>query len=472
MTAPGPLMTEPAPDAARYRILLVAVLAVLALIVGALTVGNAVRGPRVVEAAASGARLVDSAGTPVVARLDQAVREVPADAVSVVPETPIEVAVDGADLTVRFAERLRYATDYEVTIADAVGVATGARGDLTLRVSTPDARPHSLVRGSPTGEPDRILRRPLAGGEAQVVYSATRIQEYAVLPGQLAVVEQDDSGGATLRLARIGEDGAAEGEPERISLPDSSTVDQVASSGSSGLLGYVVTADAGATLDNVLHIYDPTDSSGIGTPVTGLDGAPLSVLDWQWVPGTTSLVAQAFDQTLLLADPLAGTPPTPLGAHAEMRDFLPGSTRLVVADPTGGGTIDLASGETRALALPEDGLPDETYRDSVIALDDDEYLQTVSEPSLEFGAVDYRVLRVGPEGARELYAPASPTAGIRDVCPSPNDQFVAVEVVSPEGTTDDYPTVPSFTAISTVVVDMESGDASRGLPGFAVDWCG
>ena len=44
--------------------------------------------------------------------------------------------------------------------------------------------------------------------------------------------------------------------------------------------------------------------------------------------------------------------------QAELRGFIPGTTTLVVADPDEGSTIDLATGETAPLDLPEAPLPE------------------------------------------------------------------------------------------------------------------
>jgi hypothetical protein len=163
--------------------------------------------------------------------------------------------------------------------------------------------------------------------------------------------------------------------------------------------------------------------------------------------------------------------PVPLGEHAEMRGFLPGTLRLVVADPLSGGTIDLTSGESAPFDLPDDGLDEFSYPGKIVVFADDQYVEVASRPAPGDGIVlDYEVLRVGPEGVEVIF---DPDAGIpiRDICLSPNAQYLAVEVQDPEGEPDDYPLVSGRTLTTTYFVDLETGAANRAIAGFASSWC-
>ena len=215
-----------------------------------------------------------------------------------------------------------------------------------------------------------------------------------------------------------------------------------------------------------LRLFDPIDPSGSTRVVTGLDGEAVAVLDWLFVPGTAYLVVQTFDQSLLLVDTATDAVPVPLGEHAEMRGFLPGTVKLVVADPLSGSTIDLASGETEPLVLPSDGADEESYRGKLLTLGDDRYLEIVygAVPGGSF-QLDFELLLVSPEGAALLYDPVAGTA-IRDICLSSNAQYVAVEVADPDGVPDGYPNVSSRTGSTTYFVDLVTGESNRSVSGF------
>jgi hypothetical protein len=207
-------------------------------------------------------------------------------------------------------------------------------------------------------------------------------------------------------------------------------------------------------------------------PLAGLDGEPASVLDWRFVPGTPYLVAQTFDESLLLVDTATPeAPPVPLGEHAELRGFLPGSPTLVVADPLSGSTIDLASGETTTLELPDDGLDPAAYPGEIVTLGLDRYVEVASRPAPgEEFVLDYEVLLVTPDGADVVYDPA-PGIPLRDVCLSPNAQYLAVELQDPQGEPDGYPNVSGRAGSTTYFVDLATGRADRAIAGFAASWC-
>lgn len=106
----------------------------------------------------------------------------------------------------------------------------------------------------------------------------------------------------------------------------------------------------------------------------------------------------------------------------------------------------------------------------LLLLDSDSYLELEADYSPETGTAQYSVVRVDASGTTEIFR-TSPTGRIRGLCLSPNSQFAAVEAVSAEGVPDDYPDVPGFSATSTVLVDLGTGDTSRSVNGVSRDWC-
>ena len=451
-----------------YRRTVLATVGVLALATTTLGVAGAFRPPRLDTATVAAATALERPGQRLVLQVDQTIDPVDAADVTIEPAVPIEVVSDPRTVTIRFPGMLRALTDYTVRV-DVRGASTGIEGTLEHVVATPDLSVAVLLRDL-TG-PDQVIRRDVAGGAPEVLFAADRIQEYAVTPETVAAVLLGDSGAeGRLVVAPAGSTSTQE-----VNLPAPGRLQQLHASPSSGRIGVVFTAtdpaDGGAA--SRLLLFDPADPSGLLRPVLGLDGAPLSVLDWAFVPGTPYLVAHSFDEQVLLVD--TNDPdavPAPLGEHAELRGFLPGTLSLVVANPLSGALIDLTTGETTTFAPPDDGQPDDVYRGELLALSDDRYVEVVSRPGGDTGFVlDYAVLLVGPEDVEVLADPA-PGVSVRDVCLSPNAQYAAVEVQDPAGEPDGYPTVSSRTATTTYFVDLETGAANQGIAGFAPSWCG
>jgi hypothetical protein len=452
------------------------VLGALALAAGGLTAANAVQGPRVLRGDVNASAAIERSGQRLVLQLDQPVAALDADDVELTPATPFEVESEGSTVTLRFTSPLAYDAEYVVGIPDVRGLATGATGGLEWSFSTPDPVVHVLQRAGAAGaagqgaEGDRIVRRDLDGVEPVVAFQADRIQDFALAGDSIAAATLDADGAADLRL--VARDGSGD---SRIALPGVGSIDELHGSGASGLFGWLYSSRSGEqpVVTRMLQVYDTTDTSGVARTVPGLDGEPIEVRDWLFVPGTSSMVVQAADDSILLIDPLSDAPPTPLGSHAELRGFIAGTTRLVVADPQQGSTIDLATGEQSPLELPQRELPPGAVPGALLALGPDSYVELVrTAGDAVTGEGQSAVLDlVTADGARELWRPAAAGTSVGAICLSPNGRVVAVEATSAEGVPDGYPGLPGSSATTTVFVDVASGDASRGIPGFRVDWC-
>lgn len=463
----------PAPDGRRevrerrsYRRAVVATVGILGLATAGLGVAGAFRGPHLADAGVAAATALERSGQRLVLQADQQIEPVTTSDVTIEPDVPVDVSSDGRSITIRFAGMLRARTDYRVA-ATVTGTATGVTATLDYTFSTPDLEATVLVR-DPDGR-DEVRRRAVSGDDAVTLFSADRIQEFAVARDGIAAVLLGENGpDGTLVLAPTGEQQGLD-----IPLPGPGRLQQLRASPTTGLIGVLFSSSDARAADAAvaqLLLFDPTAASGLTRPVTGLDGEPVSVLDWRFVPGTAYLVVQTFDESLLLVD--TATPdatPVPLGEHAEIRGFLPGTLQLVVADPQSGSTIDLATGETTVLDLPSDGLDPSAYPGRLVALARDRYVEVVARPGAGF-VLDYEILLVGPDGVTVIY---DRDAGIPigDVCLSPNAQYLAVEVQDPDGEPDGYPNAAGRTGTTTYFVDLDTGSADRGITGFAASWC-
>lgn len=453
-----------APDRRRFRRTWLAVVAVLAVAAGGLGAASVAQGPKLSSATVNPAAAVERAGARLVLEADQPLHDVTAADVAVEPAAPLELTLEGARLTVRFTGLLRYASAYRVEIP-VTSAATGARGTLRYAFTTPDVSTYSLERDP--GGTDRVMRHSLAGGTPDaVVAEAPRIQQYAPLDGTaFALITRDEEGLPGLAIA-------ADGTVAPVATGPARDIRELHVASSGDLLGYVLDAD-GSTGTGTLSLLDLTDSSWTPIEVRGPGGTSLAVLDWRFVPGTTSVVVQAADLQLYLVDPVAGTEPTPLGQHTELRGFLPGTLQLVVADPESGGIVDLADGTTTALALPAADAPAALYPAAFVLTSRDSYLQLYVDP-MGYTDVGARAIlyAVDASGTRELYRPATPTSRIGAVCLSPNGQYLAIEEIPGDAASDEYPGAPGWSGTTIYYLDATTGATTRGVTGMAPDWCG
>lgn len=468
----------------RFRRTSLATLLVLAVAAAGLGVAAVVRGPTLDSGAVNAQAAIARSGQRLLLQVDQPITAVAADQVTVTPSTPFDLTAETNALTITFTAPLAYATDYEVRVEGVTGASTGLAGTLDYRFRTPDVEVTTLLRrgGFEAGADkptDQILRSTLSPSEGvgtDVAFEAPRIQQYAETDEALAVIALDEQGTSSLVVSNRGT------EPVTVYTPSGGRIQSLHASTQAGLFGYTVTGGqdgTGRQFQNTLFVFDPLAPSGKPVEITGFGGEPLRVAEWQFVPGSSALVVQGLDQQLFLIDPLdadadgAVADPTPLGRHAEMRDFLAGGLKLVVADPAGTSTIDLADGTVEPLVQPQPEVDPALYPGTVLTLASgatvrqyDEIDYTAASP-----VASSLIVYADEAGTRELYRPPSAGSRVRSFCVSPNGQYLAVETIGSGALSDGYP-LPGYSDMTTYFVEIATGAVTRGVAGFQPDWCG
>jgi hypothetical protein len=451
------------PTGRGFRLLVTTTVVALVLAAAGLTVANVKQGPRLSSAVVNPVAAVERGGQRMVLQIDQAISDVALADITVEPAVPIELSAEPEALIVRFKTALRYGTTYTVT-APVRSTVTGSHSTLRSSFRTPDPDLYVLQRALPAdaaGTPDQIVRAGVGPTRELVVRTEPRIQEFAVAVPSIAVVTELPTGLSRLSVGPLGDAGAA------TTLVDDSLVSQLKSSGPGGLFGFIRTTLGKGTQQNVLRLelYDPVSGGGL-TEVHGLKGTSLLVQDWAFVPGTTSVVVQtANDSILYLIDPTTGSI-QPLGEHDGMEGFVPGTATLIIQDPGHYTAIDLAAGASSNLApilVPNDGIS------RLIPLGGDRgYLgvhATAGGTNLR-----YSIVAISKSKIRRLYAPLATTT-FRRVCLSSNSEYLAVETIPADAIPDGYDIVPSFSDMTTVVLDTGTGAVVSEVPGFGGDWC-
>lgn len=454
----------PAPAAsARFTRLVVAIVAVLAVLVVGLGAANAMRGPRVLDTVAAVDDATRLAGAAVEFRLNQPVADVDDADVTIEPATDAAVSVDDRTLRVEFAEPLRPSQDYAVEVA---GVrATGGGPESTLRhgFRTADEVLHVLQRRGDDGD-DTVVRARTGGGEPEVVLAAPRIEAFAHAGDVVAAIELLDDGTDALRIAAAGQDAP----PARLALPQPGDLRDLQGSTTRPLLGFVQDGEDGSA---TLHLLDVADGATASPePVLALDGSPMQVADYAFVPGAASVAVRDRDGAMFLVDATGVRPPSPLGSHTELRGVLPGRSTVVVADPDRGATIDLETGETATLELQPADLPEGAYPGRVTTLDaEGAHLLNVLIFDGDGGQASL-VARADAAGTAIVYAPPEGSA-VLDHCLSPGGALVAVETGAAGAPNDGYPDEPWMADTITTLVEVDTGRVVLSLAGGLTDWC-
>jgi len=455
-------LTEP--SSRRFRRTLAGVIASLVVLVAVFAALGANQGPKLSSAQVDTDGVVSQSGQQLRLFANQAVATVTADQVSIVPDAPVTVTSSGDAIAVQFDQPLRYNTDYTVTVAGVTSqyVDTPATLDYSFRTGSPDI--YYLDRGA---DSDQIIRTGISETDRTVVYSAPQIQDFAVFDAAVAVVTTDDTGLNALSLVN------AQGNVESVALPGAGTLDLMRGNAATGVLGFTFT---GAEPTPEREYFDTLftvdlNSTRLLTPVTGLDGAALEVLEWSFVPESTRLIAQNTDQSLLSVDTAEPRDVLPLGQYVEFDSVSTDGTTVVVADPFGPLALDIADGTTRRLdPSPLDG--DLPFGGTAQVLPDGRWLQQVAFFDESSGRFQSLVVVDDGDTSRAVFRTLNDAGSIERFQVSPNNQYVAIETVPDveSSETDGYAINGRSTTITTVFVDIESGAVVKSIEGFDASW--
>jgi len=444
------------------RALALTVAALVALCAVFLTLGY-LQGPKLSTAQVDTRGVVEQGGQQLRLFANQAVAQVRPDQVSISPATDFTVSTQGDIVAVQFASRLDYATDYSVTVAGVTSLYATQPATLHYEFTTDSPTLYYLDRGETA---DDIVTTGLTGSDRTIVYSATRIQDFAVLDEFLAVVTLNDD--RTSSLTFVNTDTSV---VEKVRLPDTGSISGLDASAAGNMVGFALTsAQAGIGQKNTSTLYTIDLTAGRSvTPVLGLDGEPVSVLGWQFLPGTEQLIALSFERNLLLVDPTTGL--TPLGTFMSIDKLSVDGLSVTLTDSLGEVSLTLATGDLERLEpSPVTGL--KAFLGATAVLPNGDRVQKVvvpDETGRRFGS-----LLVYDDGttARILYQTPGGAGSISDFTVSPNGQYVAVETVpdAAASVSDGYFFDARSTSVTTVLVEVATGAQTRSVEGFALRW--
>ncbi|MFC6355522.1 hypothetical protein [Luethyella okanaganae] len=436
-----------------------------------LTAVNVVNGPRMTGFAIDSRNVVSHANQRLVIDTNQPLAEIAPEQLTIVPDTPVTVQTQGDSIVVVFPRPLAYGTDYHVTFTDVIGISRDRPSTFAVDFHT-DEPPLLYLARSPaeggTKPADRIVRTHVGSPETTLAFQAPYIQSFVPLDdGELAVVTVNDNLSSTLSLVDPNGDAAA------LTLPSAGTVRELRSAPEQNLLGFRFSSAPGVPgrqYDNTLFLFDL--KRGVANPVAGLDGSPLQAVNWGFMPGRAELVAQLYDTTLLLIDPLGSGSPIPLGQFPNLDAFAPDGLRIAVSDQNSQYVLDLSQGTENAI---EPQLVDGTtpYTGELHFLSDGTgIVQRLAEFDTATGKVRQYLSLERDGESRILYEPASSNENVIGFAISPNDQYLAIRIIPNSDTqlSDGYPVDPQATTVTTLFIDIEAGVLRRSVVGFDVSW--
>lgn len=450
---------------------LVGGLTLLCLVLAAINVLN---GPRLTGFDVDPARVVAEADQRLVLDTNQKLSDVQPDQVTISPAAPISVQSSNDSIVISFPRPLAYDTEYTVNVDAVTGPASDRPSSFDLSFHTEEPALHYLSRTPPAADgsvdptkPDRILRTSTGSSTSTVAWQSPYIQEFVALGEELVVATVNEDRTTTLSLVD------KEGNAEELTLPGAGTVEDLQIARAQSLLGFRFTSDPDATgpkYDNTLFLLDL--GTGVANPVPGLDGEPVQALAWGFMPGRAELVVQRYDTTMLLINPLGTKDPIPIGQFSGLAAFAPDGERIIVTDQDSQRVLDLSQG-TEEKITPQEVVGTTPYTAELKLLAGRKaFVQRLTEFDPKSGSPRQYLTLVSGSKSRVIYAPDSARENIVGFSISPNDQYLAVQIVPNRDTAllDGYPVGPQATTATTLFIDLETGRLTRSVVGFGAAW--
>lgn len=442
-------------DERTFRRALLAVIGVLVAACGILALAASLQGPRLSSAQVDTAAVVERPGQQLRIFANQAVAQIEPSQVTVDPATPFSVDVTGEVIALTFDAALRYGTEYSVRIDGVTSPYLANRSTLETTFTTGPVEFWMLDRGSP----DDVVVRATVGGELSVMHATQGIQSFAYLNGAVVTSTVADDLVSTLNISSL--DGLY---TERIPIPPQSHLRGLAIDPGRTVLGFQLTPLGAADFEPDTLFTVDLETGRAAQPVHGVDGAPMRVLRWQFLP-TGGLLALQTDGMLVHVG--ANGVASPLGRFRELGAVSPDGARVVVSDVDSTFILDLAGGGRTefdwdalqgispllgSAQLSADGsvvVPAVRVRDSIVTMN---------------------LLVVADGTAREVFSVEG--GQIVGVTVSANGQYAAVALVPNvrEAVSDGYGSEAMSTSVVTAVVDLQTGQEVLRLDGFALQW--
>jgi hypothetical protein len=210
--------------------------------------------------------------------------------------------------------------------------------------------------------------------------------------------------------------------------------------------------------------------TAVPVPVEALDGSALSVLSWFFVPRSSELVVQDYNQSVQILDPTNPKAFVPLGNYLQLDSVANDGKSIVVTDIDGPLKVALPSGRTTRLTASK--LKGTHPVSGAAELIPDGWVQIDSTFDSKTGAFLGRLAVDDGVTAREVFSPTNPRGEIDGFRMSPNNEYAAIETTPDVSTStpDRYPANGRSTSVTTAIVNVRTGLLVKEVEGFGVTW--
>lgn len=447
------------------------VLAVMWLLFLAL---NLLQGPRLRRAEVDKAQIVKQSNQRLTMYANQPLDAVKQDQIKIEPTANFMATSIGDAISIRFTQRLRYNTTYKITVnhvSSPYRQKAKATFNYSFRTADPTIfyihRNHVSNSGQGVKKPDQIMETTLSGTKAREVYSAARIQDYIISGSKLAVVMINDNKTNSLFLTDI-----KTKHTEELKLPAKGTITNLRASPNQKLIGFRFSSNENNSkqqYERVLFNINIADRHV--RPIVGLDKKPLQIIDWQFAPDGTTILAHALDENLLLIDTSAKHDPVPLGQFTSISNFSHNGAKISADSSVGPVLLDPIERTRTNLQFERiDGVVPYLVNLKMLS-NGDGYIARLQAYSEDYQQSNHYFLLDRDGSDKVVYKVNVVRSSVNDFALSPNDQYLAVEQNSiKDSLLDQYPDNSKSYTVHTQLVDISTGKPIKDIDGFGLIW--
>ena len=408
----------------------------------------------------------------------QPLGRITASQVTISPNTTFITTGSGETITIRFNDRLSYDRDYTVTLS---GIKTRqGPTTLTYRFKTPTPSLHYLKRSNLGGttdnsaRDDQIIHTSLKQKNESIVYIAPKIQNFVVVGEKIVIITQENDENDERNELLILDQNHLERAPVVISLPGTGTIKNLRRSPNQRSVGFTFTSTArGSTLGTYtdsLFVFNTTDVNSLRS-IKGLDGQPLSVLDFQFAPDGTSIAAQGYDESVTLIDSEERYDPLPIGSARRVSNFSPSGDQLIVSNFSGYSSLDMRTYRQTPLILQN---PANERSDTINVKFLNNTPGFISQQFLSnFTSDRFRdnfIIGAG-RNLRDITSIDSKKVTITSMETSPNDQYLILERQNLNDSLSlNYTDNNSTSSTRSLIIDVKSGESVTMIDGINLQW--
>lgn len=316
---------------------------------GGLVAVSLIGGMRVEVSMPEPRELVARAGQSIVLTANEQLTEVAAGDIRITPEVPFTVGTSANRVTIGLDEPLAYDTDYRIELNGISGAFSTRPLQVIRSFRTPAAT--VVMRDDDRGSARLVTMTVRADGTTgeHELFRSPALSGFALGDGVALVAVPSGSGS---EIAKVDLFDGAETSPR---VPVDGFVSQLSAEPDQALWGYRLTATmetADPASDGVLFV---SRAGREPEPLSGLDGEPVHIKDWMFLPGKPALIALSTDDELTLFDLRPDRIPVPLGGFTSLVSAGRDGRSIVVGDDRGLLRYDLTTGTVTPLDFDADG---------------------------------------------------------------------------------------------------------------------